>query len=386
MAGHLRERSPGTWELRAYAGRDPVSRRKVYRTRTFKGGERQAAKALAAFVTELEGGHASTSGTFGELVNRYVEHRSDGWSPNTLDKTRWAIDAYLEPLMGRPLSKLRTADLDAFYGTLRRSGGKDGAPLAASSVARLHVIVRAALEQGCRWGWLTSNPARYADPGQIDETEVVPPTAEELLALFEAAQRHDPELVLFLILAALLGARRGELSALRWTDFDDTSVTIKRVIVLGPDGPVERRKTSRSKKGKPRRLAVDAGTMTLLAAHRKRSAEHALACGVGLPAGGFVFAAEPDGSRPWRPDTWTHRFSRLRKQVGLERVRLHDLRHFVATALLDGGIGLPTVAGRMGHADGGKTTLGRYSHFQPVTDQAAAEMLADLLRRPSTSA
>ncbi len=55
MRGHVRERGPGAWELRAYAGRDALSGRKRYSTRTVRVKERrEAEKALAAFVTELE--------------------------------------------------------------------------------------------------------------------------------------------------------------------------------------------------------------------------------------------------------------------------------------------------------------------------------------------
>ncbi len=45
MRGHLRKRGEA-WELRAYAGRDPVSGRPIYRTRTFRGGKRDAEDAL----------------------------------------------------------------------------------------------------------------------------------------------------------------------------------------------------------------------------------------------------------------------------------------------------------------------------------------------------
>jgi hypothetical protein len=40
MKGHMRERSGG-WELRVYAGRDSVTRRKRYLTRTVRGGKRE---------------------------------------------------------------------------------------------------------------------------------------------------------------------------------------------------------------------------------------------------------------------------------------------------------------------------------------------------------
>ena len=47
MRGHIRERGRGTWELRVFLGRDPITRRDRYKTRTFKGSKKDAEKELA---------------------------------------------------------------------------------------------------------------------------------------------------------------------------------------------------------------------------------------------------------------------------------------------------------------------------------------------------
>ena len=55
-------------------------------------------------------------------------------------------------------------------------------------------------------------------------------------------------------------------------------------------------------------------------------------------------------------------------------VRLHDLRHFVATQLLSAGVDVPTVAGRLGHRNAA-TTLNVYAHFVEQTDRDAADIM-----------
>ena len=50
--GTMRERPPGHWQLRAFAGNDSITGKPTQRSKTFKGTEKQAAKELAAFVTE----------------------------------------------------------------------------------------------------------------------------------------------------------------------------------------------------------------------------------------------------------------------------------------------------------------------------------------------
>ncbi len=65
MRGHLRQRGEA-WELRAYAGVDPITNRQKYVTRTFRGGKREAEEALARLVTEVSGGsHAAQDTTVG---------------------------------------------------------------------------------------------------------------------------------------------------------------------------------------------------------------------------------------------------------------------------------------------------------------------------------
>ena len=66
MAGHMQERGPKTWRLSVYVGRDSRTGRKRYAQRTVHGTKREAERALARLVTEVdEGRHsASAAGTF----------------------------------------------------------------------------------------------------------------------------------------------------------------------------------------------------------------------------------------------------------------------------------------------------------------------------------
>jgi integrase len=74
----------------------------------------------------------------------------------------------------------------------------------------------------------------------------------------------------------------------------------------------------------------------------------------------------------------TAAFVRLRDNVGLNSVRLHDLRHFAATQLLAAGVPVRTVSGRLGHANPA-TTLNVYAAWLQESDQVAATVLSDLL-------
>lgn len=96
-----------------------------------------------------------------------------------------------------------------------------------------------------------------------------------------------------------------------------------------------------------------------------------------LPAPSWLFSQD-GGVTPWRPDYVTLAITRLRKSLGSDSVRLHDLRHFVATSMLSDGVPLATVSSRLGHAR--TSTLDRYSHWITQQDQDAADRLDELFK------
>jgi integrase len=378
MRGHLRKRG-NAWELRAYAGIDPITNRQKYVTRTFRGGKREVEEALARFVTEVAGGgHAAQDTTVGDLIHQWLDLAKPELSPATARGYEWIIKTYITPTLGKvPLARLRTAQLDRFYAKLRAGGGQNGRPLSPATVRQVHAILRRALQQGIRWGWIATNPADLASPPRVRAQEVAPPEPDDVVRLIEAAAAKDSDLGCYLHLAATTGARRGELCALRWRDLDlDVgAVTIARAIVEAAHGVLVEKDT---KTHATRRIALDPDTVDALTDHRKRMEERAHACSVVRRDEGYVFSRDPDGTRPWAPNDVTKDFIRIRKAVGLPTVRLHDLRHFAATRLLAAGVPVRTVSGRLGHSNAA-TTLGVYGHFVEESDREAAAKLGALL-------
>lgn len=94
----------------------------------------------------------------------------------------------------------------------------------------------------------------------------------------------------------------------------------------------------------------------------------------------FLFSNSSDGSIPWLPNWVTKSFIRCRRDAGLPYFRLHDLRHFMATEMLDAGVPISIVSARLAHARA-STTLNIYAHAVPGGDRQAAELLALRLLR-----
>jgi integrase len=373
--GSLRKR-PGrdAWELRVSAGRDPLTRRYRYVSRSFRGSKKEAEVALAQLLTEVSQGRGGLVGadtTLAQLVEAWLELKRDSLSPTTWEGYAGKARFRLIPALGDiPVRKLTVEQIDRFYRALSRD-----ASLSASTIRQLHNILTGSLDQAIRWHWRSDNPARLATLPPVRSAELHPPSPDEVMSAIASA---SPEFAIFLRVAAAVGGRRGEIGALRWlaVDLESRELVISRALIESSGGTVLEKDT---KSHQARRVALDEGTVTALAEWKTTCVARANACGIQLQQGSYVFSPEVDGSVPWKPFHWTSAWRRVRAKSGIDRsYRLHDLRHFAATRLLNAGVPVRTVSNRLGHARPA-TTLNIYAHFVPASDHVAAEVLGGLL-------
>lgn len=384
VAGSIRQRGKASWEIRAFAGKDVETGKKRYVTRTVRGTKRDAEVALGRLVGEIEDGqHAVRAGTVGELCERWYQHAAPDLSPAVAVEYRRLLDKRILPRWGdTPLRRLRTADVDLWYAELRRCGGPGGTALAPNTVVRSHAVLRRAVAQGVKWGWIASNPVANASPPRPRKQQLELPDPDDVARLIEEAAKVNLSLPTYFRLAAATGARRGELCALRWKhiDLDKRRVTIARSMAEVGSELIEKD----TKTHQVRKVTVDDETVAVLAAHREACVELAAKCGATVTANSFLFSHEVDFTKPWRPNYATLAFGRLRDELGLDGVKLHHLRHFSATQLLSAGIDIRTVSGRLGHANA-STTLDFYAQFLQAADERAADALGALLSATTMS-
>lgn len=373
MKGSLRERRPGVWELVVQLPRDPATGRWKQLSRTHHGTKREAQRALAGLVTEVSAGKTSSSSTaLGELLARWLDHVEERLSPTTIREYRRLVTTMIVPDLGKlKLSCVTTQRLDAYYAGLVRE--RDLSP---ASVRHVHAVLRGALGQAVKWGWIPTNPAASASPPKIRRREINPPAIKDIRALLDAADAYDPEFGALLRLLTATGARRGEVCGLRWSDLDRGSRTlsIKRSVASVAGGTV----VKDTKTHAARRIALDDDTIAILDRQRERLEHRASVCELEFNEDGYVFTRTADGSDPLHPDTITKTFARVCKQAEFKGVRLHDLRHLHATQLLAAGVPVRTVSGRLGHANAA-TTLNVYAHFLEASDREAADVIGELL-------
>jgi len=108
-AGTLRQRRPGTWEVRVSVGPDPVSGRAVQRSTTVHGklADAEHARALlAAQASQVRAQRPRPLQTVADLLEVWLaaEH---GWKPATWQNYRWAVRRLTaDPLASRQPDRL----------------------------------------------------------------------------------------------------------------------------------------------------------------------------------------------------------------------------------------------------------------------------------------
>jgi integrase len=376
--GHITQRENGSYRVFVYAGRDPLTGKERRRTGSAPT-KKEAEKLLTKLLGEVDQGkRGGSKATVAEVIGRWLE---------TADHellTRRSHERYIKsiilPALGHiQARKVDVEMLDRFYAELRKRGGKRQQGLAGNTVRKVHFILRASLGLAVKWGWIPSNPAEHATIPKFVREEVRPPTKEEAQRFLDAAWKLDPDFGTLLWLAMMTGARRGELCALRWPHIrlEEGRLLISRNFVhVGQEREEKDTKTHQS-----RFLALDDVTAEILAEHRERCEERAAACGIEVRLDGYVFSTSPDGADPLLPDSLSRRVGRLSRRLEVN-ITLRSLRHYAATAMLTSGIDLRTVAGRLGHGEGGATTLRVYTHFVPEPDRRAAEAVVRTMTRP----
>lgn len=372
------ERLPsGSLRVQVDAGYDPVTgkRHRVTETvsaknRSEREVRREAEKVRTRLMNQVdERRNPRTGATMNDLFDRWLDVLDVERSTRTGYVGK--IEKHLRPTIGKlPVGRLDAETIESMYAQLRRCkdhcrgrrfvqhrtagdhvcdehraesctpvrpdscpacrrrcGDHVCTPLSTGSIRVVHSVLKSALNRAVRWQWIAVNPVSFVEPPAIPRPNPAPPTAAEAAAILTEAWT-DPDWGMLLWLAMTAGARRGELTALRWSDLDldRGAVTFGRSI-----GQIGGEMWEKDTKTHQRRvLSLDEYTVELLKEHHLRCADRCAAVGIDPTGSMYVFSPEPDGSRPIRPDTVTQRYGRMVKRLGLTS-HFHTLRHYSAT-------------------------------------------------------
>ena len=278
------------------------------------------------------------------VAGEWKKARFERYKPSTQRSARSVLTGQLLPAFGlKPLDCIAPAHVRRWFDAFSRT-----APGNANNALK---ILRQIMNFAVACGHMDTNPTRGIRQNRRPAlTRYL--SREEIARLHEVLDkeagrgnrfRHQADIVRLLLLT---GCRKSEIVRLRWSEVQDDrlvladSKTGRRTVPLG----------SRA------RAILDRQT---------RGRSH------------FVFPSPLDPARPR-----SHELSlwyRVRRQAGIEDVRLHDLRHTMASHAVMNGVPVPVVSRMLGHSNVQMTM--RYAHLADRDIEAAAERVGAAMAR-----
>lgn len=355
----------GRWCEWLNLGSDPATGRRI-RRRVEAKTKRQAEMKAKELRERFERGENITDKprTLGELLDDWMATiQRQGKAENTIVCYRSICTRQLKPRMGAVLvPKLRTRDIQKVFNELADT-------FASATVRIMKTVLVSALDLAVEQDERSDNPAAKLRIPPVKNEPGRSLTPDEVRALRAACAGHRYGLAVEL---ALMGLRRGEISGLRWEDFDEQTGELRiRRQIQRVDGKLT---AIPPKDDSYRTLTLGPKMTAALRQYRWKGAEERDA--MGWDNSGYIFISSTTGG-VCPPTNIYNAFKAICKVAGIAPARLHDCRHTAATKLLSEGEDIATVAEVLGHA-GPQVTAKVYSHALPHKVAGASRRLEDL--------
>jgi integrase len=327
MSGHIRRRGEQSWELKYEAGTDPRTGRRITKYASFKGTKREAQAELVRLMDAVRRGDYidPSKVTVSEFLDRWdKDWATNNVSPKTRERFSQLIMHQVLPNLGNmPIQKLRAVHLSELYGRLLRNGRVGGGELSAKTVGHVHRCLRRAFGHAAQWGLITQNPAALVHPPRVHQAEIEILRENEVEAMLTSLRDRNALLCTIAIVALGSGLRRGELCALRWSNIDLDSRTLRVEQSLEQTRAGLRFKAPKTKHGL-RTMTLPASVISELRAHWRTQNEQRLALGIGRSTPqDLVFPAWDH--RPLMPNTLSREWSRTIATIGGRQINCPGL-------------------------------------------------------------
>ena len=283
----------------------------------------------------------NTSILFEHVAAEVFEGYSRRWKPSTLKVSQQYYRLYIESYFtGWAIDSITHSDVQTWFSTLSET------PASANRALQvLSVIMRESENYGYRAE--DSNPCSGIRRLRTPKREKYL-TEDEITQLGEILRQYEddfPNAVYAIYLILLTGCRRSEILSLQWRWYRDGCLYL-------PD----------SKTG-PRIIYLCKDAQAVLATIRKRSRKQSK----------YVFPAERAHAKSGFTQDIFGVWKRIRNQMGLHTLRLHDLRHTYASHALRMGVNIRVISRLLGHSNPNSTLC--YLH---LVDDSMTEAVAHI--------
>lgn len=363
MAGSIEKRGPGSYRLTVGGGTDRDGNR-IKHTKTIKAtSKREASKALAAFVTEVENKQYIRPSrlTLAEFSERWLrDYVNVNLAPMTANIYKDKLHDRILPSLGHlRLEDIKPLHMLEFYSMLQEDGiRKDGKPggLSADSIQQYHRVLSSILQHAVNWQVIHENPCMRVKPPRIPQKELACLDEIQTAQMLEALYNEPLKYQVFVTLGVITGLRRGEILGLSWSviNFEDQTLKVTQAsqTISGRGIITTTPKTATSN----RTIMLPNSVVGLLKSYRAAQVEDRLKCGNRWIDSDRLLVQW--NGKPMHPNTinkWFREFlvgynKDKPSESKLPTIRFHDLRHTAATIMITQGIDVGTVSKHLGHS------------------------------------
>jgi integrase len=288
--------------------------------------------------------------------------------PRTVASYRSNLDLHILPALGHiTLRDLTPQDVQSFLNARSRTG------LSPRSVQYLRAILRAALAQALRWGYVERNAAALTTPPRQKPKEIEALSADDAQRLIYATR--DDRLGNLFTTALYTGMRQGELLGLRWPDVDLDAGTLRvrqAVQKIDDHWQFVEPKSANARRTVPLCEPV----VEVLRRQKERVRSMRQHADMAWQEWGLVFPSAV--GTPLDGSNVTHHLQRRLEDATLPRVTFHTLRHTCGSLLHQEGVPARTIMEILGHSQI-TLTLGTYCHATNAMFDEVAHALARAL-------
>ncbi|WKY43938.1 site-specific integrase [Eubacteriaceae bacterium ES2] len=309
----------------------------------------------------LEKQQADLTMLFSSLVELYFDDMKNRLRESTIKSKHYMIDLKIIPYFGqKPVNQIKPTDIRAWQNELISYRDDKGNPYSQTYLKTINNQLVAIFNYAVKYYDLKSNPCHKAGSmGKKNADEMTIWTQDEFntfITYFE----DRPEVEMAFMTFYYTGVRLGELIALTMADIDTTGgfiqVNKSKQRIDGKD-VITDPKTPKSN----RTITIPGFLCAKLDQHMKS----------------FYDSTPNTSIFPWSKHFYTLEMKKGCTATGVQKIRLHDLRHSHASLLIELGFSPLLIAERLGH-EKVETTLNTYSHLYPNKHGEVSKKLDEL--------
>lgn len=355
MAGTMRKRGKNSYFLEYMCDGERYSQ-------SVKANSPSEARTkLALFVAEVENGkyRKDTGMTFTELAQLFIDkYATDNLSPTTLRDYKNRLNKYICKEIGTTkINRLKRLQIQELANKLVKEYN-----LSSKTAKNDIALISSILNKGIEWDYLDYNVAdKISIPKNFEKSrkKVVLYSYDEIKNFLEKLEQlEDKELQIAIYTSFYTGARRGEVMALTFNDFNFKRCSIdfnkNKVSVKGGT------KEKDIKNSKNRLFYVPKVYIDKIKEYYEQ---------LGKPK-------KETKLFKMHPDTFSKEFKEFLSDNNLRNINLKDLRALNESILVNKGLDVVSVAKRLGHLP--STATNYYLDQIPEEDKKASEILQNL--------